>query len=102
MKQILSKSFRKATTLEHILPELMLIFESVKLKRNIKKIGYVSGVISSQGDNKISENKKLLADHTEKIRQSVDFPVFSAADIFTDELYLRIDEIKLSRLEREQ
>lgn len=51
------------------------------------KVGYVSGIITSDGKEHIDRNMALLKRNTSKIRESVGFPVFSAADIFHNESY---------------
>lgn len=57
------------------------------------KIGYVSGIITSDGEEHVDRNMELLRRNTSRIRESVDFPVFSAADIFHNESYDKFDGV---------
>lgn len=56
------------------------------------RIGVVSGIISSDGPGRIVPNLERLAEYTSRIRQAKDFPIFSAADIFTQALYDRLED----------
>lgn len=63
--------------------EVQVINALKKVKRNgIKNIGYVSGIISSDGVKHIPVNVKALEMYTEFYRSYVQFPVFSSSDIF--------------------
>jgi|SRR3989344_2834784 len=52
-----------------------------------KRIGYVAGIVASDGRDKIGENIRALDDFAENIRRANDFPVFSVADVFNDIVY---------------
>lgn len=101
MKNHLSKLNTNATNLTKLREDLVVLFENVRKQRGLKKFGYVSGIISSDGDDKAEENIAILAEHTEKIRYTNNFPIFSATDIFTKILYEKLEETKKTRDERE-
>lgn len=61
------------------------------------RLGFVSGVITSDGPAHWEQNMAILDGHTRRIRAKNDFPVFSAADIFTMEHLRRIDEYRLRK-----
>ncbi|HUD09819.1 MAG TPA: hypothetical protein VMR77_03385 [Patescibacteria group bacterium] len=102
MKNIFAGSFKNATNLVHVKKELIFILESLAKLPKTTRIGYVSGIVSSDGDHKLAENIQILLVHTEKLRNLLDFPVFSTADVITKELYDRFDETKLEREKREK
>jgi hypothetical protein len=54
------------------------------------RIGFVSGIITSDGEKFIGLNLRRLASYTEFIRKANDFPIFSATDVFDEALTMRI------------
>ncbi len=53
------------------------------IKRDgVKKLGFVSGIISSDGEKHIPANMEALTIYTEFYRTHMPFPVFSATDVF--------------------
>ncbi len=101
MKNHLSTLNTNATDLTQLRKDLVVLFENVRKQRGLTKFGYVSGIISSDGDDKAERNIAILAEHTEKIRYTSNFPIFSATDIFTKVLYEKLEETKKPRDERE-
>lgn len=66
----------------------LLIEFLAKLKdKGNKNIGYVSGMISSEGPENIDNNLKRLEKYTQEISEEYKFPIFSQNDIFTDDVY---------------
>ncbi|MFA7301277.1 MAG: hypothetical protein WC069_03140 [Candidatus Shapirobacteria bacterium] len=57
-----------------------------------ENIGYVCGVISSEGPENIDKNLVRLENYTEQIRKQYDYPIFSQNDIFTPVVYKIIKE----------
>jgi len=64
-------------------------------------LGFVSGIVSSDGDEYVERNIRRLAAYTERIRSEQPFRIFSATDVFSPELFARLTEMKLDREERE-
>ena len=69
-----------------------MLFHNLKwtlqeIKRNAPggRIGYVAGKISSDGLERLEENRRILSEKTEKFRQNYYFPIFCANDIITPE-----------------
>ncbi len=58
-----------------------------EIKKTKPKIGVVSGIISSDGPDKIAYNLDQLSRRKDLLEKELDFPVFSSRDIFTDEVY---------------
>lgn len=99
MKKDIQKSITKAMSLDEIATDVLSLFDEIKLEEKTKKLGYVSGIITSEGKDKMSQNIKRLDKFTEHVRSSYDFPIFSATDIFTDEVYSRLAEMKMEHAE---
>lgn len=50
------------------------------------RLGYVSGILTSDTQELVELNKRRLAGYTDYLRGDAAFPVFSATDIFSNEL----------------
>ena len=61
-----------------------------------KRVGYVSGIISSDGPEHIAQNTERLARYAHYLRSLHDFPIFAYTDIFTDQIYGRVGAERLS------
>lgn len=94
-------ALKNATTLSHVKTELIKMFEITKNKNGNIKIGYVAGILNSDGQKHFEDNRKKLADYAEKLRKIHKFPIFSSVDIFSNEVYDRLEEWKVSLEERE-
>lgn len=82
---------------------MIVLFEMLRMETGQNRIGYVAGVIGSEGEDKVEANRRILAEHTEKIRQEIGYPVFSATDIFeAPGLWERLPETKLERDQRRE
>ncbi len=101
MHKNIGPALKNATTLSHVKKELVKLFEVTRNKNGNIRIGYVSGVITSDGPKHIHNNRKRLELHTNRLRKSQSFPIFSAVDVFTNEIYNRIIETTLPFDERE-
>lgn len=73
----------------------------VQTQVSAAKLGYVSGVISGQGDENIQRNIRELGEWTKHLRTVNDFPLFAPPDIFTSDVYKNLKEMKLPRDDRE-
>ena len=61
----------------------------------------MAGIISSDGPQYFEINRKKLANHTKKLRIIHKFPIFSAIDVFSTDVYMRLKEMTLSFEKRE-
>lgn len=98
MHQDIALIAKSALNLAEVLEQTLLVFEKSRLT-GAERIGYVSGIVSSDGVEKIPENMRILHAHTLRIRQVQSFPVFSAADLFSQELLLSLPEMQLPHAE---
>lgn len=102
MRREISITLSEAQNLDQVRDKIVTLFERTRKKTGSERIGYVAGIIGSDGPEKVEENRKKLADNTERIRATNDFPIFSATDVFSEELFIRLEELRLSLLERRQ
>lgn len=102
MEKNIGPALRNAKTLLHVKKELVKLFETTKKKKDICKIGYVAGIISSDGPKYFEINRKRLANYVKKLRRIHKFPMFSAVDVFSDNIYAQLEEMALSFAEREE
>lgn len=101
MHKDIALALKRAKTLLHVEKELIKLFKITKNISNIARIGYVAGIINSDGPEYVKVNRKKLADHAEKLRKVNKFPTFSAVDVFSEDIYARLEEMKLSLDKRE-
>lgn len=86
MKEFLHPRLQTVRSFGELLPTVRGVLEKLTLEGK-KRIGYVSGIISSDGPDKIQENIERLKSFTDSVRSTHQFPVFSATDIFTEQIY---------------
>lgn len=61
----------------------------------------MAGILTSDGAEYFEINRKRLADYVKKLRKIHKFPIFSAVDVFSSEVYERLKEWRLPFNERE-
>lgn len=79
-----------------------VVISEVKTETGAVRTGYVSGIISGNGDEHIQENIKRLKEWADWIRGRQDYPVFSPPDIFSQQVYSALHEMVLERETREE
>lgn len=90
MKEAIQESVKTAATLAEVRDSLFDVFRTLQAQGHTR-IGYVSGTITSDGEESIPHNIERLNRFTETIRAQQGFPVFSATDVFDDTLFKRLD-----------
>lgn len=95
MLEIIRPALVEARTLDEVKTGVLSVLSDFRNK-GFSQIGYVSGIISSDGPAKISQNLLRLAEHTKNISYSNTFPVFSPTCVFDDNLFKRIGAENLS------
>ena len=101
MKSEIYQALQGTTCLDEALHRLTVLFSQIKDKNPDQRIGYVSGIISSDGDEKLPENIARLSGFTDKLRDEVGYCLFSATDVFGNGLREKVEEMKLPRQQRE-
>lgn len=81
---------RDAENFEALFEKVEVVLRGAKDKSPDGRVGYVSGIISSDGPEFLERNRRTLQEKTEKFRELYDFPIFSANDIFTPEFVDRL------------
>lgn len=82
MKELFFEVVADKETLEEIYAEVVDIFRSINRGKS-GRIGYVSGIIGSDGPEHVDRNFERLAAYTQHLKKLHEFPVFSATEIFT-------------------
>lgn len=90
MREIIRESVRDAVTLAEVRDGLLRVFVREKRGKDGLRIGYVSGIITSDGPAHIEENIQRLAEYTERIREREGVLTFSPVDVFDDALFARL------------
>lgn len=75
-------------SLDDLVPILEMILARARVASGSIKLGYVSGIISCDGPEKIPENLAKLRKQVKEIQPEFGFPIFSSACVFYgDEVY---------------
>ncbi len=91
MKKYLKKALKEASTLDQIVDIIAAITRDIQKKEPGAKIGYVSGKVTADGKEHIQKNLLRLHVFTKKISKTHGRFIFSAADIFSDEMYWKLN-----------
>jgi hypothetical protein len=89
MKDKIKKITPRANTLDELALLLKNLFSDM-WDEGVTQIGYISGIITAEGSENIPKNILRLERFTADIRRKSSFPVFSATDVFDDELFARL------------
>lgn len=100
MKQQIRSAVRQATTLPQVRDQLLALLAATAADNPSHRIGYVSGIISSDGPAQIPANIARLASYAEQLRDRHPFPIFSPTDVFNAELFSQLVEMRLAEDER--
>lgn len=92
MKEKIADAVKMSNSLAQVRDSLLGVFREYRLAGH-NRIGYVSGAITADGRENIPKNIARLERFTEQIRTQREFPVFSATDVFDDELFKRLDAL---------
>lgn len=86
MRKVIRRAVQKATNLPEVRDKLL----AVLAQQNGSRIGYVAGIITSDGPEHIEKNLQKLEKCTQRIKQRESIVVFSAVDVFDEELFIRL------------
>lgn len=100
MEKKIGAVLKNAKNLVHVRTELFKLFKATKNGAETK-IGYVAGIINSDGPKYFQRNRKRLVNHAAKLRKQHKFPMFTAVDVFPEKIYKNLEEWKLSFEKRE-
>ncbi len=94
MKEKIKKGLSWAQTLAEVRIAVLEVLHQER--KTQEKLGYVSGIITSDGPSRMKENIVFLGQYTESLRKMHPFPLFSAVDVFDEDVYNRIQMHKVS------
>lgn len=97
MNHLIALSLKEAKSLDDINKALYNIFKTDNHSNS--RIGYVSGIITAKGKEKSPIYITRLAQYTEYLRQKNNFHIFSATDIFTEEVFKNTNAYTISGAE---
>lgn len=90
MHEAIIENVARANTLEEVKSGVIHVFEEAR-KNGAMRIGYVSGIISSDGPEFVERNVRILQQYTENVRGMHGFPIFAPTEVFTEEVFKRIN-----------
>ncbi|KKR50513.1 MAG: hypothetical protein UU81_C0002G0027 [Microgenomates group bacterium GW2011_GWC1_41_8] len=91
MKELIYEQIKFASTVEDVRQSVVRLLGKLRLKDDVERIGYVSGIITSGGS--IEENIQRLIAHTDRLRTIHNFPIFTPPDVFPDDVFERTNAI---------
>jgi hypothetical protein len=94
LQKEIKNSTKKVKNLNQIAKNTILILKKCKIDE-AKRIGYVAGIVTSDGPENIDKNVKNLTKFTNKIRERNSFPIFSSTDVFSKKCIAKLDEMNL-------
>jgi len=90
MKEKITEAVKESNSLTQVRDALFDVFKEYRAAGH-DRIGYVSGVVTSDGPAEIPNNIRRLSSFTDRTRKKYPFPIFSATDVFDDKLFRRLD-----------
>ena len=100
MKSDLITVLEKVQNVDEVRVAILSLLNEMRKVRKHDSIGFVSGMIFSEGIEYKPRNLKRLAAYTEKLRKENTYPIFSAVDIFYNGLFEKLPESKLPEIIR--
>ncbi len=91
MRYLLTENLKKAVSIDDVLNITVDTISHIKGKNSKIKIGYVAGKVTSDGKDNILKNLKRLHAFTNKVSLKFGENIFSAADVFSEEIYWKIN-----------
>ena len=91
---LIEETVRNASSIDEV--KTLLISLLRKIRQDSNRIGYVAGLITSEGPENIDKNVRRLVKFTSDIRSENNFPIFASTDVISDALFKKIgaDAIK--------
>lgn len=100
MKEKIASAVEKANSLTEVKEALFGVFREYRQEGHTR-IGYVSGIVTSEGPENIERNVERLVKFTEHIKTEQNFPIFSSADVFDKRLFARLGAANLKNVDWE-
>ncbi len=91
MRSLIQQTVQKAENFEEVLLLTIKVISEIKKQKQDARIGYVSGKVTADGAAHITENLARLHRFTKQLEQIHGEHIFSAADVFSEEVYWKIN-----------
>lgn len=91
MKEMLKELLKEASSIEEVLQIVLDTVGKMKMENPQVRIGYVSGKVTADGKENIAKNLERLHSFTEIASKEFGDNIFSAADVFNEEVYWKIN-----------
>lgn len=91
MRSDIQQALKGIHNLKNAEERLCDFLASLRKKDSKLRIGFVCGMISSEGREYIDENMARLQTYVQTISSRVKYPIFSSADVFTPEVYTAVN-----------
>ncbi len=102
MNSQIYEEIKNSTKLAHVKEGLIRIFLEIKTAGEHDRIGYVSGAITSDGDDKMDCNIAILEKYTRALQKKEGTPMFFSFDVFGNGVYNKLEEVQFERELREE
>jgi hypothetical protein len=89
MRERIGLAVKNAKSIAEVKEGVLLVLKELKNQGN-RRIGYVSGLITSEGSENMAKNVQRLVKFTDFVRSQNNFPIFSPTDVVSDELFERL------------
>lgn len=89
MKERIEEAVKNAKNINEVKDSVLSVLKEFKSDGAIR-IGYVAGLVTSEGPENIDKNVRRLVKFTEHVRAQNDFPIFSSTDVISDELFKKL------------
>jgi hypothetical protein len=89
VKERIEKAVVNANNIEEVKTLLLDVLKKVR-EEGAEKIGYVAGIITSEGPENIDRNVKRLAGFADSVCLQSNFPIFSSTYLITDALFEKL------------
>lgn len=89
------KILHNSSDLKSVEKTLLAYLEKLRNIKKRERIGFVSGIVFSDGEEYVKRNIKILHDRTDKVRKKHNFSIFSAYDVLYNGLFWKLPESKL-------
>lgn len=101
MRELIQEAIAGCATLDQVRDGLTSLLRKGREERGWMRVGLVSGVINSDGQEAVEQNIQTMIRYAEMLRNFLDFPIFCTPDVFA-EVWERLEERKLSFDQREE
>lgn len=90
LENLITESIVRVSTLDEVYAAIVGVFRYLREDLQYPRVGYVSGVVTSDGPAKIEENLARLHASAAQLQKTHTFPIFSPPDIFSKDVHSRV------------